>query len=91
MQALRDLPLVAEQGATLPLPAVSDINVTSGRSVLKTEDARPSGGVYVDIRGSICSGKGPHCGIGPALVQPFPVVVALKSVVVASKVYRFAP
>ena len=51
VQKLRELPIVTERGAQVPLGAVADIRVTDGPPMLKSENARPSGWVYVDIRG----------------------------------------
>ena len=49
-QALGRLPIVAPSGAVVPLSAVADINIVSGPSMVKSENARPSVWVYVDVR-----------------------------------------
>jgi len=51
VQKLRDLPVVTERGAQIALGAIADIRVTDGPPMLKSENARPSGWIYVDLRG----------------------------------------
>ncbi len=51
VQKLRDLPIIAPAGATVPLGAVAKVEVTDGPPMLRSENARLSGWVYVDIRG----------------------------------------
>ena len=51
VQKLRELPVVTERGATVPLGAIAEIRVADGPPMLKSENARPSGWVYVDLRG----------------------------------------
>jgi Cu(I)/Ag(I) efflux system membrane protein CusA/SilA len=51
VQKLRELPVVTERGAQVPLGAFTDIRVTDGPPMLKSENARPSNWVYVDLRG----------------------------------------
>jgi Cu(I)/Ag(I) efflux system membrane protein CusA/SilA len=48
---LRELPVVTATGAQLPLSAVTDIRVVDGPPMLKSENARLSGWIYIDIRG----------------------------------------
>lgn len=48
---IRNLPLVTERGAQITLSAVANIRITDGPPMLKSENARLSGWVYVDIRG----------------------------------------
>ncbi len=48
---LRVLPIVTEQGARLVLGDVADIRITDGPPMLRSENARLAGWVYVDIRG----------------------------------------
>jgi Cu(I)/Ag(I) efflux system membrane protein CusA/SilA len=48
---LRRLPVVTEKGAQIPLGAVAAITITDGPPMLRSENARLSGWVYVDIRG----------------------------------------
>ena len=50
-EALRRLPLVNERGQRLVLGDVADVKVTDGPPMLRSENARLSGWVYVDIRG----------------------------------------
>ncbi|HLQ25083.1 MAG TPA: efflux RND transporter permease subunit [Acidiferrobacterales bacterium] len=49
--ALGALPIVTEQGATVPLSAVADIKIVDGPPMLRSENARPNGWIYVDIHG----------------------------------------
>ena len=51
LEKLRTLPIVNERGARLVLSDVADIRVTDGPPMLRSENARLSGWVYVDIRG----------------------------------------
>jgi Cu(I)/Ag(I) efflux system membrane protein CusA/SilA len=51
LEKLRSLPIVNERGARLLLSDVADIRVTDGPPMLRSENARLSGWVYVDIRG----------------------------------------
>ena len=48
---LKTLPIVTPQGSQITLGTVARINVTDGPPMIKTENARPSGWVYVDVRG----------------------------------------
>ncbi len=51
LEKLRALPIVTERGARLALADVADVRVTDGPPMLRSENARLSGWVYVDIRG----------------------------------------
>jgi copper/silver efflux system protein len=48
---LRQLPIVTEAGAQIPLSSVAAVRITDGPASLKSENARLSGWIYVDIRG----------------------------------------
>ena len=51
LEKLRVLPIVTGKGARLVLSDVADIRITDGPPMLRSENARLSGWVYVDIRG----------------------------------------
>ncbi len=51
LEKLRRLPIVTASGARLVLSDVAEIRVTDGPPMLRSENARLSGWVYVDIRG----------------------------------------
>jgi len=51
VEALRLLPMLTARGAQLRLNDVASIAVTDGPSMLKSENGRQSGWVYVDFRG----------------------------------------
>jgi len=51
LDRLRALPIVAPNGANIPLGAVADINVSGGPGVIRSENARLNGWIYVDISG----------------------------------------
>ena len=51
VEKLRSLPVLTERGAQLRLGDVAAIRITDGPSMLKSENARLSGWVYVDIAG----------------------------------------
>ena len=48
---VKSLPIVTERGQRLVLSDVADIRITDGPPMLRSENARLSGWVYVDIRG----------------------------------------
>ena len=52
LQNLRELPLVTERGAQIRLGDVTRIQVTDGPPMIRSENARLSGWVYVDVRGT---------------------------------------
>ena len=51
LEKIRDLPVLTERGAQIRLSDVATITVTDGPPMLRSENARLSGWVYVDIRG----------------------------------------
>jgi len=51
LEKLRTLPIVTERGQRLVLSDVADVRITDGPPMLRSENARLSGWVYVDIRG----------------------------------------
>lgn len=51
LQKLRDLPVVTASGGQVALSELADIKVTEGPPMLKSENARLSDWVYVDLRG----------------------------------------
>ncbi len=51
LQRLRDLPFVTEKGAHLLLRDVATLRIDEGPPMLRSENARLSGWVYVDVRG----------------------------------------
>ncbi len=51
LEKLRALPIVTARGARLVLSDVAEIRITDGPPMLRSENARLSGWVYVDIRG----------------------------------------
>jgi Cu(I)/Ag(I) efflux system membrane protein CusA/SilA len=48
---LRQLPVITERGAQVPLSALAELAITDGPPMLRSENARLSGWIYVDIRG----------------------------------------
>jgi len=48
---LKNLPIVTERGATVTLGSVATIEIADGPPMVKSENARPNGWIYVDIRG----------------------------------------
>ncbi|KZL26802.1 Cation efflux system protein CusA [Pseudovibrio sp. Ad37] len=48
---LEKLPVVTPSGAHIPLGAVSDINIVDGPAMIRSENARPTGFVFIDIEG----------------------------------------
>jgi copper/silver efflux system protein len=51
VQSLRDLPILTNTGAQITLGTVSHLVLRDGPPMLKTENARPAGWVYIDARG----------------------------------------
>ncbi|HEX7635545.1 MAG TPA: efflux RND transporter permease subunit [Noviherbaspirillum sp.] len=51
LEKLRDLPVLTERGAQIRLGDVASIRINDGPPMLKSENARLSGWVYIDIRG----------------------------------------
>ncbi|MGN7610927.1 efflux RND transporter permease subunit [Magnetococcales bacterium HHB-1] len=51
VEKLRMLPVVTPRGAHIPLQEVADIKVTDGPPMIKSENARLNGWVFVDIEG----------------------------------------
>jgi Cu(I)/Ag(I) efflux system membrane protein CusA/SilA len=45
------LPIVTARGETLTLGTIANIEITDGPPMIKSENARPNGWIYVDIRG----------------------------------------
>jgi copper/silver efflux system protein len=51
VEKLRELPIQTERGAQIRLADVADVKITDGAPMLKSENARLSGWVYVDLHG----------------------------------------
>jgi Cu(I)/Ag(I) efflux system membrane protein CusA/SilA len=51
LQKIRDLPVLTERGAQLRLGDVAAIGISDGPPMLKSENARLSGWVYIDLHG----------------------------------------
>ena len=51
VQDLRDLPVVTMRGETITLGSFATVKITDGPPMIKSENARPNGWIYVDIRG----------------------------------------
>jgi Cu(I)/Ag(I) efflux system membrane protein CusA/SilA len=51
VEKLRQLPILTERGAQIRLGDVANVQISDGPPMLKSENARLSGWVYVDIRG----------------------------------------
>ncbi len=50
VEKLRALPIVTERGAQLSLGSLATIGISDGPPMIRSENARPSGWVYIDIR-----------------------------------------
>src|SRR5688572_8495013 len=51
VQKLRDLPILTERGAQIRLADVANLRISDGPPMLRSENARLSGWIYVDLRG----------------------------------------
>lgn len=49
VESLRSLPILTDHGARIALLDVAEIEITDGPPVIKSENARPNGWLYVDI------------------------------------------
>jgi Cu(I)/Ag(I) efflux system membrane protein CusA/SilA len=50
-EKLRNLPIVTPSGAHIPLGEVADVRIEMGAAMIKSENARPNGWTFVDIKG----------------------------------------
>lgn len=50
-ERLRDLPIVTPSGAHIPLSALADIGIVDGPGMIRSENARRTGFVFIDIAG----------------------------------------
>ncbi|MEJ8566586.1 efflux RND transporter permease subunit [Elongatibacter sediminis] len=50
-ERIRLLPIVTPDGQQIPLQAVADVRIEDGPPMIRSENARPNGWVYVDIDG----------------------------------------
>ena len=50
LSRLRELPIITANGSQITLGMVASISVSDGLPMLKSENARPSGWVYIDVR-----------------------------------------
>jgi Cu(I)/Ag(I) efflux system membrane protein CusA/SilA len=50
-EKLRNLPIVTPAGARIPLGEVAEIRIEQGAAMIKSENARPNGWTFVDIKG----------------------------------------
>ena len=51
LEKLRNLPIVTPTGAHIPLAEVAELRIDPGPGVIKTENARLNGWIYIDIEG----------------------------------------
>lgn len=51
LEKLQQLPVVTASGATIPLSEIASVNITEGPDMIRSENARMNGWVYVDING----------------------------------------
>jgi Cu(I)/Ag(I) efflux system membrane protein CusA/SilA len=51
LEKLKTLPITTSSGATIPLSEVAHISITEGPDMIRSENARLNGWVYVDISG----------------------------------------
>ncbi len=50
LESLRNIPILTERGQQITLSTVATVRVSEGPPMLKSENGRPSGWVYVDVR-----------------------------------------
>ncbi len=51
LEKIRNLPVVTPTGAQIALADVADIRIEMGADMIRSENARPNGWIYVDIQG----------------------------------------
>ena len=51
LEGLRNLPVLTDRGQQITLGTVARISISDGPPMIKSENARPAGWVYVDVRG----------------------------------------
>lgn len=51
LQKLNDIPILTPKNATIPLSSVAEIKINNGPTMLKSENARLTNWIYVDISG----------------------------------------
>jgi Cu(I)/Ag(I) efflux system membrane protein CusA/SilA len=51
LEGLRNLPILTNSGQQITLGTVTNISISDGPPMLKSENARPTGWVYIDVRG----------------------------------------
>ena len=51
LEGLRNLPILTNGGQQITLGTVANISISDGPPMLKSENARPTGWVYIDVRG----------------------------------------
>ncbi len=51
LEKLKELPIVTESGATIPLSEVGRVYITEGPDVIRSENTRLNGWIFVDIAG----------------------------------------
>lgn len=51
LQRLKELPIVTPAGAVIPLSQVADVRIVDGPDMIQSTNTRPTGNVYIDIRG----------------------------------------
>ena len=56
LERLRLLPVITPQGARIALADVADVRVTAGPPMIKTENGRPTGWIFVDLEGADLGG-----------------------------------
>lgn len=50
-ERIRELPIVTASGAQIPLGRIADIRINEGPAIIRSENARLNGWIYVDIAG----------------------------------------
>ena len=64
LEGLRQLPVLTPGGQQITLGTVAQIEIVDGPPMLKTENARPSTWIYVDVRGRDLASKRPRDQLG---------------------------
>ena len=70
VEQLQQLPIISRDGAWVTLSQVADIQVTDGPAMIRSENARPTGWVFVDVAANV--------PVGDVLAAAEPVVAGYK-------------
>ncbi len=57
LEQIKQLPVISQAGAWLTLDQVADVEITSGPVMIRSENARPTGWVFIDVAAGVAVGS----------------------------------